>query len=416
MKCYLLLRYYVLSVFLLLLFFGVVKTSYGALSYTQVYPVASTTAGVTHIDSSGITSFNNLVCVTGCGGTLSFTVHTGVYPNSTATSTYTTGVSGAGLIWFDYNFLKGTGLVERKYKEVKTPSSTFFATGNYWFDFYSQNNGSYYMQFSVDSSGVATFLPFNTTTRFTGINIATSTQTVNIQVYWNATTTSGITERLFIYQNGLITGYTELLTDSYPLLQSMFTATTTGAFNFTVPYKVLLSSSTATTTTPITSTSTILAYIYQYNNTYATDPFTGLTDSRYKTLLTATTTTITGYTGYKIDTIQQLNLYPEYECSITSFTGCLKNAFIWSFYPTQDVINSFNNFTELIQNKAPFGYGSIVIRAITGINASSTPTFTVNIPKTLKTIFFTPIDILIGSALWLFFVFNFYKRIKNITI
>ena len=218
------------------------------------------------------------------------------------------------------------------------------------------------------------------------LTIATSTQTVNITGYINATTTSGISERLFIYQNGLITGYNDLLTDSYPLLQSMFTATSTGAFNFTVPYKVL-STSTATTTTPITSTSTIQAFIYQYDNNYGNDPFTGLADYRYKTLLVSTSTTIGSYTGYKIDNIQDLDLYPEYECSITSITGCLKNAFIWSFYPTQDVIDKYYVFIDTFQSKAPFGYASIVIRAITGINASSTPTFTINIPKTIKSIF-----------------------------
>jgi hypothetical protein len=140
-------------------------------------------------------------------------------------------------------------------------------------------------------------------------------------------------------------------------------------------------------------------------------------DSRYKTLLVSTTTTITQLTGINISTsTRELFAYPEYECSITSLTGCFKNALIWAFYPTKDGVEQYYSFISLIENKAPIGYFFMARDSIQGLNKDGTPSTNITIPYSIKYYIFSPFDIGIAGILWFFFLFNFYKRLKFITI
>jgi hypothetical protein len=70
----------------------------------------------------------------------------------------------------------------------------------------------------------------------------------------------------------------------------------------------------------------------------------------------------------------------------------------------------------LIQSKAPVGYFFVARDAIQGLNKDGTPATNITIPYSLKHYIFSPFDIGIASILWLFFLFNFYKRLKFITI
>lgn len=283
--------------------------------------------------------------------------------------------------------------------------------GTYWVKFtftgadYSPTytGDVYYMRVTKDATGWYAIPP--PASHFDTISISTSTQTVTVTGFKNATT-SNLYQTIDIVQNGLIAGYTENL--------FTVTATTTGLFSYTVGYRVL-ATSTATTTTPISSPNTITASIYQYDNNYFTNPFSTIQDYRYKTLLDATSTAITSY-NYTPDTIVDLFAYPEYECGITSITGCIKNAGIWLFYPTQDLLNSFYNLKSLIEVKPPVGYFTMVKNSIGGINATSTKNYNVTIPASIKNYIFTPFDIAIGGILWYMFAFSFYKRLKYITL
>ena len=246
----------------------------------------------------------------------------------------------------------------------------------------------------------------NIPTRISTLTASTTTRTITITGYINATTTSGIYERLLVYQTGLIT-------DSYSDLLLDITATTTGYFSRTFDYRSI-QTSTATTTQIIAGSSTINAFIYQYNNAYFVEPF-GLPNPLYRTLLVSTSTNLSTATGTLI-TIRDILAYPEYECAITSLTGCFKNALIWAFYPDQTLYDNFNDFSTTLKTKAPFGYFSQVVTSVNGITATTTPTVFIVIPAHIKSVFFTPFDTKIAGILWVMFLFGFYKRLKHITI
>lgn len=44
------------------------------------------------------------------------------------------------------------------------------------------------------------------------------------------------------------------------------------------------------------------------------------------------------------------------ECSLGNFTGCIANAFIFTFYPSQDVLSQFTLLNSQMQSKTPFVY------------------------------------------------------------
>jgi len=103
-------------------------------------------------------------------------------------------------------------------------------------------------------------------------------------------------------------------------------------------------------------------------------------------------------------------------CSILDLTGCVKNAIVWAFFPTQEAISGYSSFLGAIQTKAPIGYFYMIKNAITDINASSTSAFNITIPQHIKIYFISPIDIGISGILWIYFLFMFYKRLKHIQI
>jgi hypothetical protein len=279
----------------------------------------------------------------------------------------------------------------------------------YYLYFFQNSNGftaQNILGYDVLINGSNTNIP----TSITSFTYSTTTQTARVQGYWNATTTPDVTERLEFHQFSTMLGI-----ESF----KQVVATTTGLFDYSFNYKVLPTPATGTTTPAFTATTTLFARIYQYDNNYATDLFSGQFDSRYKTLLVATTTTITATTT-DISTLltgRDVFAYPEYECGITSLTGCIKNALIWSFYPTQDSIEQYNDFISLLQTKAPIGYFYTAKDSLTGLSATSTSNvFDIDIPYSLKRYIFTPLDVAIAGILWFFFLINFYKRFKTIQL
>ena len=308
--------------------------------------------------------------------------------------TLNTGTAGAWAIYAD--------------SYIDTACGGIAMTGTYYIYFFGNylgsNNWNTIQGYDVFFNGSNTNIP----TSITSFTYSTTTRMARVQGYWNATSTTGITERLEFYQFSTLLGiesFNEVI------------ATTTGNFDLSFEYLSLPTPYTGTTTAPFVADTTLFAKIYQYDNNYGTDPFSGVFDSRYKTLLVSTSTTILTLTGINISiSIRALFSYPEYECSITSLTGCFKNALIWAFYPTQDGIEQYYNFITLIENKAPIGYFFVVRDGIQGLNKDGTPNTNIIIPHSLKTYIFNPFDIGIGGILWIFFLFNFYKRLKHITI
>jgi hypothetical protein len=242
--------------------------------------------------------------------------------------------------------------------------------------------------------------------RIDSISVSTSTNTVNLTGYWNATTTSGVYEQLEFYQINSIFGQEDYYT---------INATTSGAFNINFDYRNVATPYVGTTTIPLTSNQIFYANLYEKNNAYY-NPF-GEYDFRYSTLIDATSTSLTASTTntFNISTSTIVN-YPEYECSISAITGCFKNALIWTFYPTQSTIARYYALVELIQKKAPVGYFTITKNAINGLSATSTLAFSITIPAHLKSYIFDPVDIGLASIFWVYLIFSFYKRLKHLQI
>lgn len=290
-------------------------------------------------------------------------------------------------------------------------SSTTLTAGTYYV-WLNQDDNSYWW-FGNGSNDFAGYIstddipPPPLTPEIYTFTYSTSTATANITGYWEATTTPYITQRLTFWQ------YSDTLGEES---REQLIATTTGLFNFTFTFNDPYSwSSGESSTTPIFSTFTLNASLDQYDETNYNFPFGGTIIDN----LDATSTTISAsvYNASDfINTPRDLALYPEYECGITSIIGCIKNALIWTFYPTQNALDSWTSLKTTLETKAPFGYFYSVKNAVGGLSATSTPSFSLTIPAHLKTYFFDPFDTGIAGILWFFFIFHFYKRLKHIQI
>lgn len=239
------------------------------------------------------------------------------------------------------------------------------------------------------------------------LSYSTTTAKATITGYWEATTTPYITQRLTFWQ------FSDTLGEES---REQLTATTTGAFSFTFDFKDPYAwSSGESSTTPIYTSFTLNASLDQYDETNYVFPYGGTIIDN----LDATSTTLyaSSYNASDfISTPRDLALYPEYDCDLVHLSGCLKNAAIWLFYPTQDALDSWTTLKTTLETKAPFGYFYSVKNAVGGLSATSTPSFSLTIPAHLKTYFFDPFDTGIAGILWFFFIFHFYKRLKHIQI
>ena len=248
----------------------------------------------------------------------------------------------------------------------------------------------------------------DTSSRIDSFSFSTTTAQATITGYWNATTTPYITERLTFWQ------YSDTLgQESYEQL----IATTTGAFSFTFDFRdhPYTWTSGESSTTPIYTSFTLNASLDQYDETNYVFPYGGRIIDNLDA--TSTTISISDYNASDfISTPRDLALYPEYECDLFHLSGCLKNAAIWLFYPTQNALDSWTTLKTTLETKAPFGYFYSVKNAVVGLSATSTPSFNIVIPAHLKTYFFDPFDTGVAGILWLFFIFHFYKRLKHIQI
>lgn len=250
-------------------------------------------------------------------------------------------------------------------------------------------------------------VPPDTSSRIDSFSFSTTTAQATITGYWNATTTPYITERLTFWQ------FSDTLGEEN---REQLIATTTGAFSFTFdfsdPYAWGLDEGS---TTPIYTSFTLNASLDQYDETNYVFPYGGRIIDNIDAI---------SYTLYAADydasdfisTPRDLALYPEYECDLFHLSGCLKNAAIWLFYPTQDALDSWTTLKTTLETKAPIGYFYSVKNAVVGLSATSTPSFNIVIPAHLKTYFFDPFDTGVAGILWLFFIFHFYKRLKHIQI
>jgi len=341
-------------------------------------------------------------------------------PSSEVCENYFNNLDWSGNVYIKFfeatNFITSNGSIG----SICSSGSTFalpyrynYVNGNYYIlineggQATNLDDADFVFSFTLNNNIATNITPIDDyTSRIDNISLSTSTNKVNLTGYWNATTTSGVYEQLEFYQINTILGQEDYFTVN---------ATTSGAFNIDFDYRNVATPYTGTTTKPITANTTFYVNLYEKNNAYY-NPF-GDYDIRYETLLDATTTFLiastTDYFNISTSTIVD---YPEYECAITSLTGCFKNALIWTFYPSQQTIGRYYALVEVIQKKPPIGYFYITKNAIISLSASSTSAFNITIPAHLKTYIFTPLDAGLAGLAWIFFVFAFYKRLKDLKI
>lgn len=103
-------------------------------------------------------------------------------------------------------------------------------------------------------------------------------------------------------------------------------------------------------------------------------------------------------------------------CSVSNVGGCFQNALAFIFCPSQNSLDIFSSLITTIQSKPPVGYFFVVKNNLANLATSSTPQFTITIPKHIKDYLFNPFDLAISGILWFFFAVHFYKRLKIITV
>jgi hypothetical protein len=226
---------------------------------------------------------------------------------------------------------------------------------------------------------------------------------------WIATSTSG-------YEAGTtaISG----MIDTYWL--------TAGDFDINVEFLGL--PTPASTSTPILSPYTLNARIHRINNNYY-DPFgmNGYDQSLYATLLDSETVTVSTLTYNLPDLSTPRGQYevPEFECSITAMTGCIKNAFVWLFYPSANSVEQFKTLNTDLSGKFPFAYAyqapMLVSKLFTSSQTASS-TVAVSVPNFGNITFLSAsmmtavpyastVRTIIGWILWILVIEYIYYRV-----
>jgi hypothetical protein len=184
-------------------------------------------------------------------------------------------------------------------------------------------------------------------------------------------------------------------------------ATSTRNFNIDIPFVIYTTNNTGTSTAPINNNTDVIADISRIDGINYT----------ITTLASSTLSFTASTTGsVPLENIDDILNYPEQECSITNVIGCIKNAFIWAFWPTKGSFTQFSVFTGVLESKAPTGYFYVVRDNLLGISTSTTPTFNIVIPTWLKNTFFDPIDTSVAGLLWFGYLVWLYKRFKIIQL
>lgn len=86
------------------------------------------------------------------------------------------------------------------------------------------------------------------------------------------------------------------------------------------------------------------------------------------------------------------------------------------FVPSSERLNDFKTLFEPIGDKIPFSYFNELKTAISGVNSSATPAFTLNIPQNMQDTIFTPFRTAFTWVLWLIFGVWLFKRLNNFNL
>jgi hypothetical protein len=191
-----------------------------------------------------------------------------------------------------------------------------------------------------------------------------------------------------------------------------------GSVEFILPTSGYFDVSTTTSITAIgryTMTTSITApylWIFSKTLTSTSTSFTVATSTTFDNL----------QTGARTEVQELINASTQSDAcqidwtSLFSLPKCLVQMGLNLFIPTSQTWDKFYALIDLVEQKPPVGYFTVVVASISGVSASSTPAFSLTIPAHLKQYIFDPFDIGIGAILWFYFLIHFYRRLKHITI
>lgn len=161
------------------------------------------------------------------------------------------------------------------------------------------------------------------------------------------------------------------------------------------------------------------------HNVKYTDYFGAATTTRagWSTVYTGTGGSTPGSVGIAYFAIVgsgfQLTTPSQYTCGLLdplSYTGCIQNALIATFFPSSGAFDSFANLGDLITSKAPFGYLAQTFTAIQGFNDATSSTFTLAADSTINTNIFTPLRTALAVILWAVFALWFFTYVRGLQI
>lgn len=100
-------------------------------------------------------------------------------------------------------------------------------------------------------------------------------------------------------------------------------------------------------------------------------------------------------------------------CSITNISGCMQNALLFLFYPSETVLDKYSDLKELVQNKPPFGYLVAYTASLSDLSAVASSSFSLEIEDNIQDNIFTPIRSGLSGVLWVCFGCWFFNRIRK---
>ena len=104
-------------------------------------------------------------------------------------------------------------------------------------------------------------------------------------------------------------------------------------------------------------------------------------------------------------------------CDITNLSGCFQNALVWAFLPPSGSLDVITGLWGTISAKPPFGYFTQTQSEISGIGASTTPTFALGQVTGIQTYIFDPIDEALAALWWAIFgIWFFFNRVRHMEI
>jgi len=163
------------------------------------------------------------------------------------------------------------------------------------------------------------------------------------------------------------------------------------AFNYTY----------STTTTLSEGSKTLVSFIERQDNGQDVTP----EDSIFFNVISNTYLLATGIESPRANPSELTQI----DCD-TFDIGCqFQKALTFLFVPSQDVLDRFSSLWQRVRYKVPFGYVSVVIDQLGGLDDTATAVFDLGDLPFMNTIF-TPFRDLLGVLLWGIFAVYFYQH------